>query len=162
MKIRRPILAQCHHLNMGEWEILPIRRLEIKSISSSNRFSNKILLKLKKRNGRTLAKFDCLKLKTIHKCFFCIKAEHWDLPFIGAEKTLNFMNSLQLKLQKPLSINLHVPFFAQRIYCMENRSFLDELKEYFGFLAQLFNEKFRQLDWRWSVWRVGGRRPQLG
>ena len=29
------------------------------------------------------------------------------------------------------------------------------------FLAGFFNEKCRLIDWRWSVWRAGGR-PQLG
>ena len=28
-------------------------------------------------------------------------------------------------------------------------------------LAGFFNEKIRLIDWRWSVWRAGGRRPQL-
>ena len=27
-------------------------------------------------------------------------------------------------------------------------------------LAGFFTEKFRLIDWRWSVWQVGGRRPQ--
>ena len=30
------------------------------------------------------------------------------------------------------------------------------------FKAGFFNEKFWLKDWRWSVWRAGGRRPQLG
>ena len=30
------------------------------------------------------------------------------------------------------------------------------------FFAGFFNEKFRLIDWRWSVWRAGGRPPQLG
>ena len=32
----------------------------------------------------------------------------------------------------------------------------------FSFLAGFFKEKFRLIDWRWSVWRAGGRHPQLG
>ena len=34
------------------------------------------------------------------------------------------------------------------------------------FLTGFFNEKFRLIDWRWSVWLAGGwagwQRPQLG
>ena len=41
-------------------------------------------------------------------------------------------------------------------------TFIDKTADYCGFivvlkfLAGFFNEKFRLIDWRWSVWRAGG------
>ena len=34
--------------------------------------------------------------------------------------------------------------------------YISKIMHHISFLDGFFNEKFRLIDWRWSVWRAGG------